>query len=227
MTAFTGNPTGGIASAHTGKLSLPERLFANLFSYIFHPVFIPLYVTWFLLYIHPSAFTGFTSAAKMQTLLIIGLNLVFFPLFTVFLLKALRFIESIYLRTQRDRIIPYIAVGIFYFWGYLIFRQQPAYPSILTSFVLGIFLASSACLIANIYFKISMHATGIGSCLGVFLLIMFRNEMLMTWPLSVLILIGGLVFSARLLLGSHSAKDMYMGLAVGVISQIIAGLIVK
>ena len=207
--------------------NLPERIFANIFSYIFHPVFIPVYVTWFLLYIHPTAFTGFDQAARRQTMVIIVLNLVFFPLLSVGLLKALKFIESIHLRTQRDRIIPYISVGIFYFWGFLVLRQQPGFPALLTSFVLGIFLASSVCLIANIYFKISMHATGMGAWLGVFLLITYRNEMLMTWPLSLVILIGGLVFSARMLLSAHSQKDMCAGLLVGIITQIIAGQIIK
>ena len=59
---------------------------------------------------------------------------------TVFLLKALGFIESLYLRSQKDRIIPYIASGIFYFWAYTVFRQQSHYPVVLTGFILGVFI---------------------------------------------------------------------------------------
>ncbi|MBS1929379.1 MAG: hypothetical protein IT254_05955 [Chitinophagaceae bacterium] len=209
------------------KLNLLQRIYAHLFSILFHPVFIPLYVTWFLLYLHPSAFAGFDEGARRQTLVIVAINLVFFPLLSVVLLRALRFIDSIQLHSQRDRIIPYIAVGIFYFWSYLVFSRQPLYPPILSSFILGIFLASSACLIANIYFKISMHATGMGAWVGVFLLIMFRNEMLMTWPLSAVFLIGGLVLSARMLLSAHTPKEIYLGLIVGLITQFVAAVMVK
>jgi len=202
--------------------SLPARIFANFFSYLFHPVFIPLYVALFLVYIHPTAFAGFSDAGKRQTILIILLNLVFFPLISVLLLRAVGFIQSVYLRTQKDRIIPYIASGIFFFWAYTVFKQQSQYPLILTSFILGIFLASSAALIVNIYFKVSMHAIGMGSLLGVFYIIMQQRDMLMTWPIAAALLISGLVCSARLLLGSHSSRDIYVGLLVGILTQLIA-----
>lgn len=207
-------------------LSIPGKIFATFVSYIFHPVFVPLYVCLFMVYIHPTAFSGFSDAEKKQTTLIVSLNLVFFPLFSVLLLKAVGFIDSIYLRTQKDRIIPYIASGIFYFWAFTVFKQQSQYPLLLTSFVLGIFLASSVALIANIYFKISMHAMGMGSWLAFFLVIMQTNEMLMTWPLCIVLLITGLVCSARLLLASHQPGDIYLGLFAGIITQVIASIVI-
>lgn len=207
------------------SVSIAGKIYAVFFSYLFHPVFVPVYVSLFLVYIHPAAFSGFSDAEKKQTILIILLNLVFFPLITVLLLRAVGFIESIYLRTQKDRIIPYIASGTFFFWCYLVFKQQPQYPLILTSFVLGIFLASSVALIANIYFKISMHAIGMGSWLGVFFIILKNNDMLMTWPLCIVLLITGLVCSARILISSHQQKDIYMGLFVGIITQVAAAMV--
>ena len=150
------------------------KILAHLFSYLFHPIFIPLYAVAFLVFIHPSYFSGFSMAAKKQTLLIVFINAVAFPILAVVLLKAVGFIQSIFLKTQKDRIIPYMACGIFFFWAYLVFKNQTNYPLILSSFLLGVFLASSAALLANIYFKISMHATGVGGLLGIFLLIMKR-----------------------------------------------------
>ncbi len=225
MTAM-GNVLPAMEQDQKIKVTIAGKIYAAFFSYIFHPVFVPVYVSLFLVYIHPSAFSGFSEADKRQTILIILLNLVFFPLISVLLLRAVGFIESIYLRTQKDRIIPYIASGTFFFWAYLVFKQQPQYPLILTSFVLGIFLASSVALIANIYFKISMHAIGMGSWLGIFLIILKSNEMLMTWPLCVVLLITGLVCSARILLSSHQPKDIYMGLLVGIITQFAAAMVI-
>lgn len=208
------------------KPGIAARIFGNFFSYLFHPVFVPLYIIFFLLYIHPSAFSGFSEQEKKQTVLIILLNLVLFPLITVLLLKAVGFIDSLYLRTQKDRIIPYIASGIFFFWGYTVFKEQPQYPPVLTAFILGIFLASSAALLANIYFKVSMHAIGMGGWLGFFLLLFYRNSMLMTWPLCLALLITGLVCSSRLLLRSHEQKDIYGGLLIGMVTQWVAAVVV-
>ncbi len=202
------------------------KFIAHLISYIFHPIFIPLYAVAFLVFIHPSYFSGFSMAAKKQTLLIVFINVVAFPLLAVVLLKAVGFIQSIFLKTQRDRIIPYMACGIFFFWAYLVFKNQTNYPLILSSFLLGVFLASSAALLANIYFKISMHATGVGGLLGIFLLIMKSNTMLMTWPLCIAIAITGLVCTARLLISDHSTKEIYIGLIAGLLSQFVAAIVV-
>lgn len=210
------------AVTYNGSNNLILRGIAKCLSYIFHPLFVPLWVALFLTYIHPTAFAGFSFPERRQVLLIIGLNLVFFPLLTVLLLKALGFIDSFYLESQRDRIIPYIAAGIFYFWAYTVFRQQPQYPLLLTSFILGAFLAASAALILNIYFKVSMHAIGIGGWLGIFLVLAWQNSMQMTWPLASVILITGLVCSSRLLLGKHQPGDMYAGVLVAVLFQLIA-----
>ncbi|MEO7524700.1 MAG: hypothetical protein ABIT58_11430 [Ferruginibacter sp.] len=213
-------------ASETGTPGIAGKIFSGLFSYVFHPVFIPLYFTWFLLYVHPSAFSGFSAAEKKQTMLIVALNLVFFPLMSVLLTKAVGFIDSILMRTQKDRIIPYILCGIFFFWAYLVFKNQPQYPLFLTSYILGIFLASSAALIANIYFKISMHAIGMGGLIGIFLMIARSNTMLMTWPLSMALLATGFVCTSRLLSRNHDPKDIYLGLFLGIVSQFAGAIAV-
>jgi hypothetical protein len=203
-----------------------ENLFvhaiAKLISVLFHPLFVPIYFVWFLLFIHPLAFIGFSSLQKFQTLVIVGINLTIFPLVSVLLLKALGFIESIYLKTQKDRIIPYIACGIFFFWAFTVFKEQTKYPIVLVVFILGIFLASSAALLANIYFKVSMHAIGVGGLLGIFAVLFYNNNLSMSWPLALVLIISGMVCTARLLLNTHTPRDIYVGLLIGIATQIAA-----
>ena len=158
-------------------------------------------------------------------MLIITLNAVFFPLLAIVLLKGLGFINSIYLRTKKDRIVPYIICNIFFFWTYNVFRQQDVYPTIVSSFWLGIFFASSAALMANIYFKISMHSLGMGGWLGLFLIIFRANNMLMTWPLALVIMLCGLVATARFLVSDHTEKEIYAGFFVGIASQFMSAYI--
>lgn len=202
------------------------RILAHFFSYIFHPLFIPLYVVYFLVYIHPSYLSGFSYRDKIQVMMIVVLNAVFFPLISVILLKAVGFIQSFFLPTQKDRIIPYIACGIFFFWTYHVFRQQEQYPLIFPSFFFGVLLSSSAALIANIYFKVSMHAIGVGGLLGLFLVIMTYNNMLMTWPLCMALLIAGMVCTSRLIISNHSPKDIYWGLFIGLFCQLTAAVVI-
>jgi hypothetical protein len=202
------------------NFSLPAKVFAYLNSYFFHPLFVPLYIILFLLYVHPSAFTGFSDVAKVRVIFIVIINLLFFPLISVLLLKAVGFIDSIYLKNQKDRIIPYIASGIFFFWAYHVFKEQSQYPELWVSYLLGLFLASSAALIANIYFKVSMHAVGVGGWLGLFFLMFNSKEMMMTWPLAAVLLITGMVCTSRMILKAHNAIDIYGGLVIGVLTQL-------
>ena len=205
-----------------GKTVPALRIPAMLLSYVFHPIFIPIYCIAFLVMVHPTYFSGFSMQQKKFTIVIASLNLVFFPLMAILLLKAVGFIQSIFLHTQKDRIIPYMAYGIFSFWAYTVFKGQPIYPPIIASFILGIFLAGSGGLIANIYFKISMHALGAGGFTGLFLIISFGNSMAMIWPLALAICISGMVCTARMLLNSHTEKEIYTGFFLGVLAQLVA-----
>ena len=202
------------------------RFVAHFFSYLFHPLFIPLYVTYFLAFIHPNYFAGFGAGQKIWLLVRVAYSMIFFPLITVLLLKGLGFIDSIFLKTQKDRIIPYIASGIFFFWGYQVFKNQNEIPPILTSFTFAVFLSSSAALMANIYFKISMHAIGMGGIIGLFIIIMQQNTMLMTVPMSVALLLAGIVCSSRMIVSDHQPKEIYTGLLLGIICQLAATVVV-
>jgi len=203
------------------------NIFAHFFSYIFHPLFIPLYTIGFLVFFHPSYFAGFTVEDKYRLLMITALNTVFFPAFAVLLMKGLGFIKSIFLRSRQDRIGPYLSSMIFYFWtAWVFFKTDPSLALVLPSFMTGVFLTTVVGLLSNIYFKISMHAMGVGGMLGLFLIIMFGNTMLMTWPLCIALLITGIVCTSRLIVSDHTTKEIYWGLFFGLICQVAAAIFI-
>ena len=203
------------------------RIIAYIISVIFHPVFIPVIATWYLAFLQPGYFTGMPTHDKTMILIRVASNTIFFPLLTVLLLKAVGFIKSIFLKTQRERIIPYIATNLFYFWMYLVFKNQAEVPLILTGFVFGIFLASSLALLANIYFKISMHALGVGALSGLMLLIIFSGlSYAIFLPAMIVFILTGIVCTSRLIVSDHTPFDIYSGLLIGILSQMIAYIFV-
>lgn len=207
------------------KQPLLIRFFAYLFSVVFHPLFIPFYVVTFLIYLHPSYFSGFSYYTQLKLLLSTVQNTIFFPLFAILLMKGLGFIKSVFLHTQQDRIGPYLTNMIFYFWmARVFFKFQPELNPVLATFMTGVFLTTAIALIANIFYKISMHAIGCGGLLGIFLIIMNSNSMLMTWPLCIALLITGIVCTSRLIISNHTQKEMYMGLLVGLLCQFAAAI---
>ena len=222
---FTRPKSSQIHVSKYSETSYPAvlKITAHLFSYIFHPLFIPVIATWYLAFIRQGYFTGIAPREKLFIVIRVGYNTVFYPALTILLLKGVGFIDSIFLKTQRERIIPYVAANIFYFWMYLVFRNQPDVPSILTVFIFGVFLSSSVGLLANIYFKISMHALGLGTLSGLMLLIIFTGFSYGIFlPALLAFLITGFVGTSRLIVSDHMPFDIYAGIFFGVICQVIA-----
>jgi hypothetical protein len=206
---------------------LESRLFpkyvvfiSKVASVIFHPLFIGIYLAAFLLFIHPSYFLGFTDQSKLLKLLTIVNNNVFFPLLVVALLRGLGFSNSVQLKTQRERIVPYIASITFYFWTYYVFRSQPENPTILVLMCRGMFMASSIALIANNYFKISMHAIACGGMIGLFILTIQDGTMSSGIPMMFGFFVTGLVFTSRKIISDHTWFDLIVGFIVGLICQL-------
>ena len=202
-------------------------ILAHCFSVVFHPLFIPFYVVAFLVNYHPSYFSGFNFYTKFELLRSTAVNTILFPAFALLVMKGLGFVKSFFLHTQQDRIGPYLANMIFYFWmARVFFNFRPELTPVLATFMTGVFLTTAVALIANIFYKISMHAIGCGGMLGIFIIIMNSNSMLMTWPLSIALLITGIVCTSRLMVSNHTQKEIYMGLVVGLVCQFAAAIVI-
>ena len=221
---------GGLANEHEPadyRFSIITKFFAHLFSVLFHPLFIPFYVIAFLVYYHPTYFSGFSNYTKFVLLRFTAINTILFPAFALLVMKGLGFVKSVFLRTQQDRIGPYLANMIFYFWmARVCFNFKPELTPVLASFMTGVFLTTAVALIANIFYKISMHAIGCGGLLGIFIIIMNSNSMLMTWPLSIALLITGIVCTSRLIVSNHTQKEIYLGLVIGLVCQFGAAIVI-
>ena len=198
------------------------KLLGRLFSYVFHPLFIPLYVAAYLIYLHPYSFSVFDSKQKFIRLLSVFVITVFFPAITVFLLWRLQFARSIFLRTQKERIIPYVASIIYFFWAFYVARNLEGTPAALVSFFLGIFLCASAALMANNYFKISMHALAAGGAATYMILLGITSGQPMGIPIAIATIVTGITCTSRLIVSDHHPFEIYSGLIIAAISQLVA-----
>lgn len=199
------------------------RFIAKFISYIFHPVFVPLYIVIFMVYVHPWIFAGFSEVDKSRTVIMSALMYTFFPIVTVLLLKALKFIRTFQLTTQKDRIIPLVACGIWYFWIWYVWRNLPEYPASAIKLALAIWISASLGLMANIIMKVSLHAISMGVMLTFIFFLAFTQSLNFGIYLSVALFITGLVCSSRFISSDHKPKEIYGGLVVGVVSMLVAG----
>lgn len=205
-----------------GNFTKLGKFLSQLISYVMHPLFVPCYVTFFLLFVHPYVFSGFEPLLKWQRLASVFINMTFIPGFAVFLMRRLNLVDSMQLKTNRERIIPYAAAIIFYFWGWYVLSRQADSPLVFVDFLQGCFFGVSGAWIININSKISMHTTAMGGLVAFMTLFTFQDENASGLYLIISILIAGWVGMARLMVSDHSRLEINQGYIIGILAQLIA-----
>ena len=205
------------------------RIVASIISWVCHPVFFPLVMAVVLYKLSPASFDGVTPKQLGLLFLSIGLTAVFFPLFSIALMKPLGFIGSYLMPTARERTIPLMATMIFYFWISHVLNSMTgtAVPLILKVLFLGNFWGIILVFLVNIFTKISMHTTAAGGMIGIILVLMITSPANMIMPLFIAILIGGTIGTARMILGAHQRGDIWLGYIVGILVQLGAYVYMK
>jgi hypothetical protein len=201
---------------------LTLRIIAGIVSYIFHPLFIPLYLCGLVVKTQSYLFGAFSEWEKTVFVIRFGVMYAMFPLVSVLLMKGLGFVGSIHLKTQRDRIIPYVVCMVYYWWMWYVLHNQPEYPNEFVVLSLAIFLASIGGLMANINMKVSMHAIAVGIMAAFVMLLGFSQYLGFGFYISAAIFLAGIVCTARFIVTDHTSREIYTGLLIGIISLLVA-----
>jgi len=138
---------------------------ANLLSYVLHPVFMPLLITFVMYKLAPASFAGYTQKQIGLWFASIGFTMVFFPLFTMLLLKGLGFLKSFKMESTKDRIVPLMATMIFYFWASHVFNNIPS-PNLIKILLMGCFWGTIVLFMLNIFVKVSLHTSAAGGAVA-------------------------------------------------------------
>jgi hypothetical protein len=214
---------------------------AHVFSYIFHPLLILTYMILVLLWTNPFSF-GFRHVAEADTLLIIVvMTTITLPMVAIVMMKMLGFIQTYHMETRHERIGPYIVAGILYLSLYL-HVSKAEFPTSLRIASLGVLIVLWLCFLINNFMKISAHAAGMGGLVTMVALTKIKfgyEEAQIGFPgginlvLSIdyllysVIILSGMVCTARLMLEAHEPKEVYFGFIVGVLGILSAFVILN
>lgn len=192
--------------------------FDKFISVILHPIVIPtIGVLLFL------ALTPDIIRKERQYLLI---SIVFFstyiiPIISLIILKALGLIKSFQVESIQERKIPlFLMLIIFYTLGKFLINID-------TFKSLGILFYSINLSLVIIYFlfffkvKTSLHIVSLSSALGFFLIYGTINSIAILPIAIVMILLTGILASARLNLKAHNPLEIYIAFFLGLTSQLI------
>jgi membrane-associated phospholipid phosphatase len=209
--------------------------FAQILSALLHPLLMPTIIFGILFYVAPesiqnlelfnqSARVGLMSL-KMGLLLLIFLQTFVLPVFTIYCLHRFGFVNDLRMETLEDRRIPYlVTVAIYTFiatFFTLKLKQLPEIALIMT----GIAFSIASVSIISLYWKISAHAVGISGTLGALIGIVIKfGSYELFYPIIIVILVGGLLISARLHLNAHTPAQVIAGSFLGLIVSLLVVL---
>ena len=189
-----------------------------LFSYVFHPIFIPVYAALFYFFLNDSYFT---DTEKTFAILQIAVITIAAPILMFFALRASGQIDSIMIAEISQRKTPLI---ILCFLTMLLIRKSITiehFPELYFFFLGGLLSTFIALLLLFIKIKASLHMIAI-STLTVFAFgLTIHNQTPNINIIALLVIINGFVASSRLEMNAHTPKELAIGLAIGIIPQLL------
>ena len=190
---------------------MSERI-SKFISIIFHPVLIPT-LGFFLLFNSGFYFSMLTWEAKRFVLLVVLFSTGILPMLSVAIL-ALNSKFDISMENSRDRIIPLLSSSVFYYLGFVLLGRMKAFP-VFKLFLVASVLVIIALLLISFKWKISNHMAAVGGVTGTIFALSFRSGVNPIFTILTVILISGLVGTARLVLKKHDLKQLTAGYILG------------
>ncbi|MEO8774579.1 MAG: hypothetical protein ABI371_09675 [Gelidibacter sp.] len=187
-------------------------------SYIFHPLLMPLLGVIFYFSKTPRFIPEPVMKAKLFSVTILTIIL---PILLYFLLKTIKRVESLELKTTKERIIPLILNVLIML---LILKRVLPYDEIpeLYYFYLGILLSTLTCLfLAILKFKASIHMIGSAGFFMFAVALSIHFKININGTIALMCIIIGAIATSRLHLKAHTNVELLIGFFVGFVQQLV------
>ncbi|MBI5218084.1 MAG: PAP2 family protein [Bacteroidia bacterium] len=196
-----------------------QNIFAKIISWLFHPLLMP--TLGLVVLFNTGTYLGYLPFEyKKYLYLILFLTTGILPLIIIPVFIYRKFIRSLDMHNNNERIFPMIITLIFNGFAYYIFLKLPL-PVLIKHYVFAVALCVCLALIITTKWKISTHMIGIGGVVGVIVSLSVLYMINLQWLLILSILSAGLIAFARLQLNAHSPAQVYTGFGLGFLAEFI------
>ena len=187
-------------------------------SVLFHPLIMPITGVICYFNITPRHLDTNLVKAKVISLFILTVLL---PIVIFFLLRTLRKVKTIYLKTTKERILPLMLNTVILVL--ILLRVITPLDFIeLYFFFIGILISTIICLaLTFIKFKTSIHMISIGGILMFFIALSLHFSINIVEIISIIFFLVGAIATSRLHLKAHTPKELLIGFVIGFIPQFI------
>lgn len=195
------------------------KLFANVVSTLFHPLLMITYgmilaLLYTYLAIYPTTLKWIMVGGSLACTVII-------PGAFILLLKYSGSISDLELTNKKERVLPFL-IMIFSVLVFIFFIRRLQVPFWMIALLIGCAFSLLLAMCINFYWKISIHGVGIGALIGAVMGISRIHMENPYWLFIALIIIAGLVATARIILKKHTPLQTYAGICLGFICTFVA-----
>jgi membrane-associated phospholipid phosphatase len=192
---------------------------------IFHPIFFPIYLILLLFGFAPDPFffSYFTGKLKYGLFIIVLLYSSVFPLLMVYYLNRMKQISDFTLPLPKDRIkVLALITGIYIALAYFLISKGNLLRPL--AFLFCIFVVHMIGLMLITFFaKISIHVSTVFAVIGVLSLVYTRySEYSLLYPILSMLVLAGIIATARLDLKAHNLKEIAIGASYGLLSGFVS-----
>lgn len=189
---------------------------ANIISFVFHPLLMTSLLVVTLYFFAPTTLLPVQQNSIGYLLIIVLILTYILPLFSVGMLKATNTISSFKLDDRKERVMPFFFITVYYALTTYFFATKLVLGDdmiiLFGSVTVTIFLIT----VITTFFKISAHTAGTAGVFGLLLAFHLKYlDSLLFWPIIVMLLLHGIVSSARLYLNTHDPLEVHLGAALG------------
>lgn len=212
---------GRVGAALKSMNAMNYRKIANTLSWVLHPFLLPVYLMAVLLTM--TTFAHYSTQVKFYLMWVVVLYAIVIPFLVLGVLHSLGRISSFKVDNRRERWLP-LAVGIVcYILCAITFAKIPS-AIFLRKFMVAAACCEAMCLVVSLWWKISLHLTGMGAVVALLVVMNIVGVGNMLIPLMVAILAAGALASARLYLGCHNGAQVLAGFCGGFVVAMLAVL---
>lgn len=197
------------------------RKLSNILSWVLHPFVLPLYLIIVLLTL--TAFSLYPTGVKFYLLWVIVLYAMIIPALALGVLRSLGRISDYRIDDRRERLLPLAIGAVCYLLCAFTISKIPS-AEFLRKFMVAAACCELLCLGVSLYWKISLHLTGMGAAVALLVVMNILGVGNMLLPLMIAVLCAGALASARLYLGCHNGRQVLVGFVGGFVVASLAVL---
>ncbi len=187
-------------------------ILAKTVSVIFHPLLMPVYGLIIIFSVPVLGYLPFE--VKRLIFLIVLINNVLLPLSLFPFLRYRNLISSWSVNSRTERMIPLIFTTLLYAATSYIINKFPI-PGFLKSYVMAIFFLSLVVTLIYFWKLISLHSVAAGALISLVLTLSFKLYSPLIWYLLGIVVISGILLSARLKLSYRTPGQVWSGFLTG------------